>query len=112
MSRKRASDDPNLQLYRSFLFWLRVECIFGSRYSESNLELLLSFCNCIHECDTIDLIVKQDDIDKLLAHFGFNPELERDEIIWHGIGLRFDYWDPEKTDSPYLEIPKIYEYPS
>jgi len=111
MPRKRPSSDPNLQLYRSFLFWIRVECIVGHQYCEENIELLISFCNCIHDCDNLDLIVRQNDLDTLLAHSGFFPELERDNIVWHGIGLRFNYWDPKKTESPFLDYPKIYDYP-
>jgi hypothetical protein len=95
----------------SFSIDCPVRSDISTEYCEENIELLISFGSCIHDCEHYDLLLDQNDLDTFLAHSGFFPELKRDHIIWHGIGLRFDYWDPEKTESPFLEYPKIYEYP-
>ena len=51
--------------------------------------------------------INSEQFDTLLAWAGFYPELQQQCIIWHGIGRRFDYWDPEESVSPYPSFPKI-----
>ena len=109
MLKRHLHDNPNLQLQLAYIFWLDTHCLRGHQFCATNYELLEDFGHCVTHYDLFDLFLEQEQMDTLLAHSGFHPNLEIGGITWYGVTPIAPYCVAENRCKLVWRFPDIFE---